>query len=155
MGSLHLFNKLLFPTDFSEGSIKAMQFVIDLAKACNSEIIILHTYRLISNSLDDEESMLSKKRKIETDALANFNSLEKALKEANLKYTFISDIGFISDRIVANAKSNQVDLLILCSSMQQKIREKAERGYAGLMSDLECPAMLVPQKVPDYSHIVH
>lgn len=142
---MQLFSKILFPTDFSNQSNLALKFVIDLAQQHNSDLIILHTFRLTGEGLEDEV-LLNAKRDLEQDAINKFKTIENLhLKNANIGYMFQSEVGFISDRIISNVKTHKIDLLILCRSIQDKIMERAEKDSTCLSKKMTCPIILVPK----------
>ncbi len=144
MESPQLFNKILFPTDFSKQSNLALKFVVDLAQKHNSDLIILHTFRLTGGGAKDK-TLVNAKRDLELDAISEFKMIdEKYLKQSPLQYVFYSEVGFISDRIISNVEEHQVDLVVLCSSIQEKIMERVEMDYASLIKDINCPVLMVP-----------
>jgi len=148
-----IFKTILFPTDFTEESLKALHYVVELASACHSELIILHTYRLIGNG-GVQENMLESKRRMEENARLEFQKMDAYMKDSNLRYSFLSEIGFVSDRIVSNIKTYGVDLVVLCENMQKRIKERSEKGYKGILDKTSCPIMLVPLAVADHNHLL-
>ncbi|MDX1629050.1 MAG: universal stress protein [Fulvivirga sp.] len=139
-----LFNRILFPTDFTSSSMDALHYVVELSGLNEAELYFLHTYRLIDSDLYGNE-IVKAKRLLEQQAMDRFKKWDDDfLKQTKLKYSFNTEVGFISDRIVSNIQQYDIDLLVLCKSIQDKMKEKSERGYNSLLKDLSCPVMLVP-----------
>jgi nucleotide-binding universal stress UspA family protein len=144
---MQLFNQILFPTDFSEASNHAMKYAIHLCRHSKANLLILYAYRLIDeNPLEGIQVNISLKEKLEKQVAAKFSVLEKELlASAQIPYQLLSDVGFISDRIMVNMQLHQVDLLLLCQSMQHSLADSMQEL---LMQQEKCPVMFIP------SHIV-
>jgi len=146
MKEVQLFRKILFPTDFSDESINTLEYVVRLSTMNQSELLILYTFRLIGTD-DDTKKLVDAKRMLEDNARQAFEKIDNALlRHSSLSYTFLSEVGFISDRIMSNIKEHDVDLLILYDKMHDKIDEKLESGSSSLMSQISCPVMFVPER---------
>ena len=144
MVEAQLFRKILYPTDFSNTSVRGLNYVLQLSELNNAELVLLHAYRLTGASATSE-NLVAAKRMVENNAQLAFEKLDKEhLKDSPIKYSFISEVGFLSDRIVSNIKSYNIDLVILCSEMQNLIIEKSDHEYKHLVNALSCPLMLMP-----------
>jgi nucleotide-binding universal stress UspA family protein len=140
-------NKILFPTDFSQSSIDAMQYAVRLSATLGAELIILHTFRLTDTHLEGKKLFDSKKN-LEISAINEFNVFDdKYLKHTGIRYLFLSEVGFMSDRIISNIKEHKIDLLMLGNEMQTKMKEKTEVDCKGIIQGLGCPVLLVPELI--------
>ncbi len=138
-----LIKKILFPIDFSGSSIEALNYVVRLSNAFESDLIVLHTYRLI-NAFLDNNNLPNMKKDLEIHANNQFKLIEdQYLKSSGIHYLFQSEVGFISDRIISNVKEFDIDLLVLSSSVEEKIKDKVEKGYQRLITEINCPVMFV------------
>lgn len=141
-----MFERILYPTDFSENSVKAMEYAVKVSQANNAELIILYTYRLINNGHSDD---IVHRNNLTELGRNEFEKVDNAfLGSSGVNYTFRSEVGFIVDRILANTVENNVDLVILCDDVNKKIESKAEKGQEKLMKRINCPVMLVPEDMP-------
>ncbi len=141
-----MFRKILYPTDFSENSVRAMAYAVKMSQANNAELIILYTYRLINNGDSDD---VSHRNNLAEMGRSEFEKVDNGfLKSSGVNYSFLSEVGFIVDRILANTIENKVDLVILCDDVNKKIEHKSEKGQQKLLKRIGCPVMLVPEDMP-------
>jgi len=144
MVEAQLFRKILYPTDFSTKSVKGLGYVLRLSEMNDAELIILHAYRL-TGAHASSENLVAAKRMVENNANLAFQKLDSdLLKNSRIRYSFISEVGFLSDRIVSNIKLYEIDLVVLCTEMQNTIIEKSDHEYKSLVNALSCPLMLMP-----------
>ena len=144
-----MFKRIIFPTDFSESSGKAFSFVLDIARANKSELIVLYTYRLISGGDGRYSgSKISLKREREDEANRQFAQLKECYPELlNISHTFLTEVGFVSDRISLAVERFNVDLVVLSQSILQQLKEKWEMSDENLPTRFQCPVLLVPSQV--------
>ena len=142
---MQLFQRVLYPTDFSENSTRAMNYALKVCKAHNAELFILYTYRLINNGNSDGISFRDSLAHLGREEFEKVNA--ELLKGSGIKYSFLSEIGFIVDRILANTIDSKIDLIVLCDSILHKIEQKPEKGKDRLLKRINCPVMLVPPEL--------
>ncbi|MEP2771503.1 MAG: universal stress protein [Fulvivirga sp.] len=144
MVEAQLFKKILYPTDFSNKSLQGLNYVLKLSEINNAELILLHAYRLLGAGASTE-NLVAAKKMVEDNANLAFQKLDSdLLKDSQIRYSFISEVGFLSDRIVSNIKLYEIDLVVLCTEMQKTIIEKSDHEYKSLVNALSCPLMLMP-----------
>ena len=145
----HLFRRILFPTDFSENSLRALEYALLMTEKNEAELMILYTYRLINNEYNlDTKNRVALKKELEAQAGLVFDRLDRELLSlSGITYTLLSEIGFVADRILANVDNYNIDLIILCDNMQKRLQEKPEKSHEGLIHKISCPIMLVPTKM--------
>lgn len=144
MVEAQLFRKILYPTDFSNASVEGLNYVLKLSEMNDAELVLLHAYRL-SGAYATSENLVAAKQMVESNAHLAFEKLDnEVLKWRTIKYSFISEVGFLSDRIISNIKHYDIDLVVLCSEMQNTIIEKSDHEYISLVNALSCPLMLMP-----------
>lgn len=148
MKDIILFRKILHLTDFSENSSKALNYAVNLCEIFKGELVVLHTYRLISstNNTDNTNAKLHTfKDDIEKSASEKYAELEKSLLSKNsFKSTFLSEVGFITDRIQSNVTSKNIDLVVLSTGMNSLINDELIKSKEKLVSKISCPVMVVP-----------
>lgn len=108
--------KILFPTDFSEGSANALPYAVDLAKNYGAKLYMLHVIYDIATasglhvphvSVDEmyKELLASAKKELE-----RFGAdILKDLKD--IEYTIIRGIPY--EEILKFAKENNIDLIVI------------------------------------------
>lgn len=144
MVEAQLFRKILYPIDFSNKSLQGLNYVLKLSEINNAELILLHAYRLLGAGASTE-NLVAAKKMVENNANLAFQKLDSdLLKDSAIRYSFISEVGFLSDRIVSNIKLYEIDLVVLCTEMQKTIIEKSDHEYKSLVNALSCPLMLMP-----------
>lgn len=109
--------KALFPTTLTSESLDCLRDVITYCEKNNLELFILYTYRLISPDVKHPGSSQSIKKEIENKATFIFNKLEEEiLSKSKVKYHFLSEVGFITDRVILTLKNHDIDCVLLCSA---------------------------------------
>ncbi|WP_040496243.1 universal stress protein [Fulvivirga imtechensis] len=144
-----MFKRIIFPTDFSESSAKAFSYVLDVVRSHQSELIILYTYRLISGA-DGRYygNKISIKREREEEANKQFEQLKQCYPElSDFEHHFLTEVGFVSDRISLAVERFNIDLVVLSESIQQQLKEKWEMSDENLPGRFHCPVLLVPSEV--------
>ena len=135
--------------DFSEDSIQNLPYAIELAKKNRAELIILYSYRLINDSSKAINNMVELKVKYETKAKKSFENLKiSLLNEPLVSTSFLCEIGFLSDRIVANVVSNSIDLVVLTNKTEHSLINEMSSFKEKLMDKITCP-MLILTKTAD------
>lgn len=138
-------SKILLPTDFREESCSALKYAIERAKENNAYLYILHTFRLVD--LAENMDVLLAKKIMETEAKAKFENLERELlKPAKIRYQFLNDVGFLSDRIVKNVKEHDIDMVLLSEHIDKRM-EKVYSDINDLQHSLNCHVEVVPRMV--------
>lgn len=129
---------ILCSIDFSESSKDALRWSVSLAKLLNTNLTILYTYRLL-NSQNGE--VVQMKKKIEENAMQNFESLEKELlKGQAIKYLFKVEVGFVSSRVGDYARKNGISFLVMGSKMHPNNQE----SFDELANNIQVPLVIVP-----------
>ena len=109
--------KALFPTTLTSESLDCLKNVISYCEENNLELYILYTYRLISHGSNQSGSSQSIKKELENKATFIFDKLEEEiLSKSKIKYTFLSEVGFITDRVILTLNKHDIDSVILCSA---------------------------------------
>lgn len=140
-----MFKRILYPTDFSASSNRALSCALDRAQSRQSELIILYTYRLISNTESPENSNgISIKKEKEDMAFKKFEKLRKDYPGfSKINYQFVTEVGFAHERISSAIKRFGVDLLIVPESIQEKLEENPAFTKENLSDHFHCPVLLV------------
>jgi len=143
------YNKILLPIDLEMDPEEVISKGLDLSRHTGATLIILHAYRLIMNSHNHPmSSNCNIKTCLESKAINLFKKLEQqVLQNSSVPYRFFSEVGFISDRIVANANNQQVEAVLIHPSVAKKIEEnKGVTGLKWLKEELGCPIIYTHYK---------
>ena len=112
----------LLPMDFSAASLDAVNGAVQFCKENDLELIILHTYRLIREPNTSQEEGVSIKEHFDKRAQHEFHKIqEQVLNRELVPYQFISEVGFIDDRIAYNLKKRPVEVILLGKPMLKQL----------------------------------
>lgn len=139
-----MIKKIVFPTDFSKYSLKAREYVVELAKSLNSKVYILHAIEPIQYEEDDEEiKQFYINIEIEVD--------KKIEQEKNF---FIErDIDAYTDTVVGSswkvintyAKEKEIDLIVMGSHGFKSENDEIVIGTTShkVVLTSPCPVLIV------------
>jgi len=138
--------KILVPVDFSDTSINALQFAIDLFKGRSLKITVLHTYGTPSSAFH----MKSLDRVLEEDAERELNQLirrfeqsepDVLLKPLNLKGDAVHTVNSIADK-------GEHDLVVMGTKGASGLKEVFMGSVAGgVVKGTVAPVLVVPAGV--------
>jgi len=131
---------ILAVIDFSESSKEVLKWAICMAEKLNVHLTILHPYRL--NQLDKKEDMVGIKKKLELDAVKNFELVAHDLfSNQKVSFDFRAEVGFLQDRIEDYARRNNILLFVIGFNVID--------GNEGILREIEneikIPLMVVPK----------
>lgn len=139
------YKKILYPTDFSDTSVYCLKKVLKAPDFNDSEFYLLHAFRLIGADAESQ-NLVAAKRMLEANSINAFNKLnEEFLGKAQQRVNFLSEVGFISDRVISNIREHHIDLVILCDKMREEVYEKAGNDYQKMLERVPCPILLMPE----------
>lgn len=124
-----MFNKILFPTDFSDVSEKALQFVVQLKGAGTKEVVILHVVderelqhfrsSMVATHLDYREVQ----RRWIADAQEKCESVKIQLEAAGFKVKVRVEKGVPFSRILKVEEAENVDAMVIGSHGKSGVSE--------------------------------
>lgn len=124
--------------DFSDSSKEALKWAVSLARALNSHLTVLYTYRLLG-TLSGEASEL--KKKIEDNANLSFASIERDILTGQaIEYDFKIEVGFVSNRMREYVKKDGISMLVIGGKMSSTNLE----SFDELAQNLNIPFVVVP-----------
>jgi nucleotide-binding universal stress UspA family protein len=142
-----MFKKILFPTDFSEGSAVSVPYVKDLAEKYGSKVYVLHVIYDIAKasgwyvpSIDMEkfyaELRESAEEEIEKFVSGNLGGLDNVEK--------VVTTGMPSDAIIGFVEENGVDLVVMGTHGRSGIdRVLFGSTAAKVVRHVPCPVLTV------------
>jgi hypothetical protein len=132
---------ILCTIDFSEDSKETLRWAAAMARSLKAHLTILYTYRLNKYG---EGQALQMKKKIVEEANRKFALLEKEiLTGQNISYDFISEVGFVYDRIEDHAKSKAVMFFVMDKNMISANQE----NYQEIVEHIQVPLVIVPTPI--------
>jgi hypothetical protein len=138
---------ILCAIDFSESSVAALQWASKIAKGSNSSLDVLYSYRLLqSGKLND---IVSFRKKTEEDARKKFTEMEKAVFPYDVRATFITEIGFLSDNIENYTRKNPMTLVVLSEALANNIYDHKGQSLMHFLKSLQVPLLIVPEYKED------
>lgn len=136
--------QILCVVDLTESAGKVLEVAAEMATACNARLLVLFPYRLI-NSSGYRGDIPSLKLKLEIEAKGKFEELRQGLADAH-KTTceFVSEIGFVPDRIEANIRKRKVDMVVIGQEQSQDSDDLKSLTLQHLISTSSLPFVIVP-----------
>lgn len=134
--------KLLFPTDFSQLSIWALQEALSLNTYLNYEIIVFHAFSRPLSKKSGEGSLIAKKRRIS-------EKFEKLLEEVptlrDHKHSFKMELGYSTDMILSEVADNNIKLIIMGTKGAVGVGELFGTKTHEIVEKLDIPIIIVPK----------
>lgn len=137
-------NKIVFPTDFSENSVKALEFALKYLSKPETEFIITNVYQIPSGNVSGTFYLLEElKKQAENDMKSFMASLEE--KYPNVKVTSKVLQGDFDSQCNAVAIQYQADCIIMGTKGASGIKEALiGSNTASLMKGLKAPLFVIP-----------
>lgn len=140
-------SQILCVIDFSESAAKVWEVAARIACACRAHLIVLFPYRLIDYSHPGGDGP-SLKVKLETEARDRFRALKENTKGMEgVSCEFHLEIGFLTDRINAHVKRNNIDMIIIGQHHTSPASDFRGINMQTVMSDSKIPFVIVPADV--------
>ena len=136
--------RILVPTDFSDCSLDALEYAVQVARRSHASIRLLHVLEPISYGLDFtllHESNREKMRKVIGERLSD---LAKALAEALVSTDVELRGGIPSDSILDGAKTMPADLIIMGTHGRRGLSHTLSGSVAeAVLRKSSCPVLTV------------
>jgi nucleotide-binding universal stress UspA family protein len=139
--------KILVPVDFSDASLNALSYAIQLFKGQPLEVTILHTYNLMGSSAFTMK-MNSIKRVMKEDAEKAMNGLLKKMEIEEPDVTFNSKIinNNATSTITLMGDSGIYDCIVMGTKGASGLKEVFIGSVAGwVISKTKAPVIIVPK----------
>lgn len=152
--------KILFPTDFSDTSLNAFKYALNVANKFGATISTVHTYTvpIVSTTpvvMVEEMTTLTEQAIMEDYAVFNKKihelAIEENLTQINIDHTL--EFGLTITEIINASKKEKVDLIIMGSKGAEGLRKWLFGSHAvSMIEQANCPVLIIPDEV-DYSPI--
>jgi len=121
-----MFHKILYPTDFSDRSKKALAYLVQLKNAGEKEVVILHVVDTRNLHIPEIFSMMDLStlgEKQAEKAVAEASSIAGLLNNAGLKTRVRIERGIPFKEILRVAKEEDVSLIVIGSHGASNVEE--------------------------------
>lgn len=136
-----MLSTILCTIDFSDASKDALRWAVTISRQLKTHLTVLYVYRLVNGEAVKNGEAVQLKRRLEEEARTKFVTLEKEILDGQgVVYDFITEVGFVSDRIATHAKSKSVKFLVMDKNMGAGTRE----SYDELVRQIDVPLVIVP-----------
>jgi nucleotide-binding universal stress UspA family protein len=146
--------KILVPHDGTEMSDKALEHGVELAKAFNADIMLLHVIEQIpvppSIMLGSDPVLIKRARRSAMRELEKgWNKLVEIkgheLEKDNVRTSSACLVGAVADQILRYARSNKVDILVMASARLKGLSKiKALGSVTRKVSEMaDCPVLII------------
>ena len=123
-----MFKKILYPTDFSDVSLKALSFMKQLRECGSEEVLVLHviheqtivTVRGYGEGVVNPEEL---QRGLIEQATESLEEVEAELKKFGYKVKKIITIGFPVREILATEEEEDISLIVIGSHGKSNLEE--------------------------------
>ncbi len=155
---------ILVPIDFTDESMFTLQQSLNLAKATNSQIVLLHVIQNTSSFFDfllkDKDNDISKK--IETEITNKLKEIaEKFSKENNIKVQYILEHGKVYDKILEIAERFKVKSIVIGKSTKTSNNRFIGSNALTVIRESNIPVLTISYtderilKNPDFKNAIH
>ncbi|UCD79245.1 MAG: universal stress protein [Desulfobacterales bacterium] len=122
-----MFEKILYPTDFSDVAIKALKYIKQLKDSGTGEVVVLHVvdvrgFDQVHRLLGEHESEMLEKKKLE-ETEKRLNDLVKELTAAGLKARSRVEIGIPVKEILKVEAEENVSAIVIGSHGWSNLQE--------------------------------
>jgi len=146
------FSKILYATDYSKASARALDEAIGLAKQNNAELLVVHVIEPVSSYVTAEdyggaELYMRLEETTKREAQASMKKLMDQLQKSKVKATSLMLKGIAHDQIVRAAKSRRVDVIVIGTHGRTGLSKLFMGSVAGKVVSLaHCPVLTVRGK---------
>ena len=148
-----MFKKILCPVDFSKFTQEVINYAVDLAKKYGAELHVMHvvpnmTYFTPYESFLTPENLIAIEKNIQDEVEDNF---EKLLKDQDIPTKKVIKTGVPFVEIIAYAKSESVDLIVMGTHGHSGIEHILIGNVAEkVVRKSPCPVMTIRPKGKEF-----
>ncbi len=134
--------KILFPTDFSNHSIKALKETVAINVHLGFELTILHTYSRPYSEGYDQKGPLEK---LEKNIEKEFDKLIKEIPELKSQtYSFQKQLGNAIDSVVNLVENESIGVVVMSTKGAVGLGELFGTKTAKIIKSVDIPVILIP-----------
>ena len=134
--------KILFPTDFTTQSVRALKETIELNQQLGFEVIIFHSYSRPYTEGFDQKGQLDK---VEKDADKSFDKITKEIPELqSQQHSFRKILGDTIDSVVELVEKEAIDLIVMSTKGAAGLGELFGTKTAKIIKSVAVPVIVIP-----------
>jgi nucleotide-binding universal stress UspA family protein len=143
------FKRILFATDFSEGSAEGLDFIMDLAATLNAEVIVAHVIDkrpMVTYETPEVAAVFdAEQQRFLEEAQTAFKQLEVEASTRKVRVETVLGEGIPADAIARIADENTVDFIVLAVSRKSRMDRILLGSTAEkVIRDANVPVLSVP-----------
>ncbi len=142
--------KIIVPTDFSDGAYNALKHAVEIAKAFNGSIDVIHAFSMPSAGstvMVDISEMLEKNAKEEVVKLKTRMEGDGLFSQIN--FQFKAEHGSVVDVVRRHAKEKDSDMVVMGTHGASGFSEKwLGTNSAAVARNMDLPTLVVPSTSP-------
>src|SRR5262245_21717733 len=138
-----MFQRILLPVDLGEGHDAAVKAVIELCRASQGEVALLHVIEVIAGlSVEEERPFYDR---LEKRARAHLQKLGRRLDEGGVRWRSEVRLGHRVHEVAQAAREASADLVVLTSPPPDPVNPLSAWGSLSFRVSLvaPCPVLLV------------
>ncbi|MGB1204053.1 MAG: universal stress protein [Chitinophagales bacterium] len=147
-------NSILFPTDFSANSRKALDYAIALANQLHKDITLLHVYDLqVPDHRFTPRELRATMEAKEAEIWPRFHDF---LKDIDSKISFETVIkrGNLTKKLKACSQTYQFEWLVACTTQNRTFKDFLfGSNIEEMIADATMPVMLIPEQQKSFKNI--
>ena len=137
--------RILFPTDFTDASIRALKEALIFNRSLGYELLIFHAYSRPVREKKLDFNIDQQLEKLEESIEKQFDKLLKKLPELKeFNYRFKKQLGYSIDLIVEQIKLEQVGLIVMNTGGASGFGEIWGTKTAKIIKMVDIPVLVVP-----------
>jgi nucleotide-binding universal stress UspA family protein len=140
--------RVLFPTDFSDNSLKAFPYALDIALLLGAELTLFNAYKLPYSKSNLLVSMTDRMKKDSEDELAKLKKQSLAQeKYSTLKINVEARSGGFVSQIPKVAKMDNSDIIVMGTKGADGLKEMfIGSNTLEVIQITHCPVLAIPEK---------
>lgn len=144
---MSVFNKILFATDGSEPSLRALDTLVNLAKSFNSKITVLNTYEVpipITKYEVSSDLYLSVEEALSKNSREILEEVKNKLDKEGIQADYISQTGDSGSLIVEKASEGESSMILMGSRGLGSIKSVLMGSVSSyVLHHAKCPVMII------------
>lgn len=133
--------KILFPLDFSERSVKALEEALFFTSLNGLSLLCYHVYHRPAKGERGAKTLIGRQREIREKYEALCEQFP-ALKED--RHEFRMELGISTDKLIEMANSGEVDLIIMATKGAKGIGQLWGSKTASIVRQVDLPILVIP-----------
>lgn len=144
---MSVFNKILFATDGSEPSNRALDTLVEIAKGFNSRVVVLNTYEVpipITKYEVSSDLYLSVEEALSKNSRDILEEVKNRLEEEGIQADYISQTGDSGASIIEKSSELEVSIILMGSRGLGSIKSVLMGSVSSyVLHHAKCPVMIM------------